>query len=778
MKSLNFGMLLISSIWKFYLLFIIMNKHLIRATLWLMGMMGTLAIWVVNAETTTVSEPYWHINYTLNGNENFEAQVITITDWTDTITILDRNLWATTAWTWCEDPNWLNSCIWWDPTYWYHFQWWNNHWFKWCDLSGSTYNCSDTITSSAVNWQVNATTISYDPANQVYYESGAFYKGYDGNWLNDNSKVDLWWWGMTDSTDTTYSLSDDTWKVNLDTVTSRQWPCPEWFHVPSRWELDKLRNLMWNSASDIHTKLLIPFAGWRDPYDALAYNLGVYANLWSSSPISASNSFSRYFYLLVYVDLDITYHSRADANSVRCFYDFYQPFPQSLTLSFTGSEWGSVSTWSIEAEKWSSISRDNEAGSVTISWTVVATGIADEWYVFSWWLTDCGATLTANCTFTGEFKPIPYTITYLWTEDDYTPSATGYTIESSDIILSQPSKSWYTFTWRSGTKLASLTQTVEIPAWSTWDRTYEANWEAIEYEIIYELNWWVNSPNNVTWYTIESNITFENPTKDWYSFDGWFTDAQFTTWITAISTWTTWPITVYAKWNENKKPSWGSSGWGGRRSSTTTPESSTETLKDKNTEDVIQSETKWSEESSNTPMDSSANASEWQTYTQEFQEAYEFAKEKGITTMPTIQKADMDGKLTRIAMAKMLSQYAMNVLWQKPANVVTPKFKDVTDKENSDYDDGVTLAYQLWIMWQNMPDNKFRPNDEVTRAEFATALSRMIYNTSDGEYKATPKYYIHHMDKLVKEWIITNDNPNMKELGWYAMIMMMRSAGK
>jgi hypothetical protein len=30
--------------------------------------------------------------------------------------------------------------------------------------------------------------------------------------------------------------------------------------------------------------------------------------------------------------------------------------------------------------------------------------------------------------------------------------------------------------------------------------------------------------------------------------------------------------------------------------------------------------------------------------------------------MPTIQKADMDGKLTRIAMAKMLSQYAMNVL--------------------------------------------------------------------------------------------------------------------
>ncbi|MBR7036457.1 S-layer homology domain-containing protein [bacterium] len=30
-----------------------------------------------------------------------------------------------------------------------------------------------------------------------------------------------------------------------------------------------------------------------------------------------------------------------------------------------------------------------------------------------------------------------------------------------------------------------------------------------------------------------------------------------------------------------------------------------------------------------------------------------------------------------------------------------------------------------------MPDNNFRPNDEVTRAEFATALSRMLYHTSD-----------------------------------------------
>jgi hypothetical protein len=50
-----------------------------------------------------------------------------------------------------------------------------------------------------------------------------------------------------------------------------------------------------------------------------------------------------------------------------------------------------------------------------------------------------------------------------------------------------------------------------------------------------------------------------------------------------------------------------------------------------------------------------------------------------------------------------------------------------------------------------MPNNKFRPDDEVPRAEFVAALSRMLYNTSDGEYKSTSKYYIHHMEKLKAE---------------------------
>lgn len=157
--------------------------------------------------------------------------------------------------------------------------------------------------------------------------------------------------------------------------------------------------------------------------------------------------------------------------------------------------------------------------------------------------------------------------------------------------------------------------------------------------------------------------------------------------------------------------------------------------------------------------------------TREMDDAYKFAYANGITTVNNIKDAKMNTPLTRIAMAKMLSNYAMNVLWKQPDfSKWTVKFNDVTNKMNEEYDNAVTLAYQLWIMWQNMKDNSFRPNDIVTRAEFATALSRLLYSTSDWN-----PYYLNHLSKLKQKWIITDDNPKIKERRWYVMIMLMRT---
>ena len=157
-------------------------------------------------------------------------------------------------------------------------------------------------------------------------------------------------------------------------------------------------------------------------------------------------------------------------------------------------------------------------------------------------------------------------------------------------------------------------------------------------------------------------------------------------------------------------------------------------------------------------------------YSDEMNKAYQYAYYYGITTKWSIKEADMNWNLTRVAMAKMLSQYAINVLWKQPDKTRQKTFTDVSSKLDTDYDNGVTLAYQLWIMWIWI-DN-FRPYDTVTRAEFGTALSRMLFNIKDWK----DKYYSTHLSKLKQEWIITNDDPTLKELRWYVMLMLMRSA--
>lgn len=53
---------------------------------------------------------------------------------------------------------------------------------------------------------------------------------------------------------------------------------------------------------------------------------------------------------------------------------------------------------------------------------------------------------------------------------------TSYTAKSDDITLINPTRQYYVFTGWTGTDLAEPTMTVTIPAGSTGDRTYTANW--------------------------------------------------------------------------------------------------------------------------------------------------------------------------------------------------------------------------------------------------------------------------------------------------------------
>jgi len=508
-------------------------------------------------------------------------------------------------------------------------------------------------------------------------------------------------------------------------------------------------------------------------------------SVWISNPNGYSEAFNSIYYTINKKVSDLVewvtppssdQNTFSDNQPWRCGVDanWLVSTANACHIVYDANGWTWTTTWWYNADT---------------TWVVAWNGIiipTREWYIFSGWYDASwnkveevvfpdmdGHTLYANWT------PNEYTITFVdwsWRETDVI-----YTWAYESIVETQyPEwmKEWYTIHWDK-----------EIPSIMplSWD-TITASWTINEYTLTLDVDgtlmvitWEYGSPVNKP----------SDPEKNGYRFVWWEPEIPAT--MPAEN------MIIKASWEKNWYSGWWGGGWSSKKTDEDTywsaEDSQKNTQDDKNTENVIQSapeHSEWgSEESINTPVDSSDKSSEWQeilspsdlpssagqvSFTKEQKDAYIFAKENWITTKDTIQSAQMNGKLTRIAMAKMLSQYAINVLWQTPDTSKTTKFRDVTSKKDADYDNGVTLAYQLWIMWQNMPNNKFRPNDEVTRAEFAAALSRMLYNTSDWEYKSTSKYYVHHMEKLKSEKILTNDNPTMIERRWYVMLMLMRSA--
>ena len=156
-------------------------------------------------------------------------------------------------------------------------------------------------------------------------------------------------------------------------------------------------------------------------------------------------------------------------------------------------------------------------------------------------------------------------------------------------------------------------------------------------------------------------------------------------------------------------------------------------------------------------------------FSQEFIDAYLFAYKIWITTQKTIQEADLYWNLTRVHMAKMMSNYDIKIMSGIIDTWRQCNFKDITN-QSSEMKSYIKLSCQLGIMWVGMEN--FNPNWLVTRAEFGTVLSRILYGN---KYNNWTPYYIEHLKALKKDWIITNIDPNLKEVRWYVMLMLMRA---
>lgn len=156
---------------------------------------------------------------------------------------------------------------------------------------------------------------------------------------------------------------------------------------------------------------------------------------------------------------------------------------------------------------------------------------------------------------------------------------------------------------------------------------------------------------------------------------------------------------------------------------------------------------------------------------QSFKDAYDWAYKNEITTQSTIEKANMQWKITRAEMAKMISNFSKNILWDEVDASKKCSFTDI-EKLDSSLQTAVIESCQLGLMWQWV--EKFRPNDPISRAEFWTVLSRAL-RWDKNEWWSI--YYENHLKALQQAGIMNNiSNPKMSEIRGYVMLMLMRSS--
>lgn len=170
-----------------------------------------------------------------------------------------------------------------------------------------------------------------------------------------------------------------------------------------------------------------------------------------------------------------------------------------------------------------------------------------EGYTVAWDVTDL-TYLSEDITVTAIKTPIEYGIKYELdggTNDDGNVST--FTIESSTVVLNNPSKTGYNFLgWYSDAEFK--TKVEEIPEGSIGDIKLYANWETVAYNITYILNGGENNPDNPATYNVTfDDIILKGASRAGYDFVGWYSDQYFSTPCEKIPASSTGNITLYAK---------------------------------------------------------------------------------------------------------------------------------------------------------------------------------------------------------------------------------------
>lgn len=178
------------------------------------------------------------------------------------VVVADRNLWANE-----RGANW------------YIYQWWNNYWFSEKNFKA---------TKEFAIWN--------NKFNNVWYNFGdSFVIRTKGDYRSNNWHHDWLWWWTDDVEDNNRWMNLITWGTMYENTTYdvydvdifRQWPCPEWFHVPSYWDWLELLGYLtgyWRSISELDFPNEIVFRNFEEWHIEHSDNYMV----WTSSPVRDS----------------------------------------------------------------------------------------------------------------------------------------------------------------------------------------------------------------------------------------------------------------------------------------------------------------------------------------------------------------------------------------------------------------------------------------------------------------------------------------------------------
>lgn len=189
-------------------------------------------------------------------------------------------------------------------------------------------------------------------------------------------------------------------------------------------------------------------------------------------------------------------------------------------------------------------------------------------YTFTGWYTDedCANKVTQITSDLGDV-----TVYAGWTENHYTITFNGNkgagAMDSMqagyDEEITFPANAFertgYTFAgWNTkangkGTAYDDEADVSRLAAKNNTKVILYAQWAVDLVDIDYELDGGTNAAKNPDYVTIERNVVLSAPTKDGYTFKGWYTDATMTQPLAknTISKNTTEPVTVYARWEVN-----------------------------------------------------------------------------------------------------------------------------------------------------------------------------------------------------------------------------------